>query len=159
MKATKGKCVLAAEGAKAGGQPRNKISFGRQGESLVVSQLQESGWRIVERNWRSGKHGEVDIIALDPDSILVFLEVKTRRTHDDAEPAARAGFDSVHGLKQHRIMRLAMQFLTERCLTPEDLPCRFDVVVVHYHGPLSDSGSPEIPEVTHVKNAFHRIGW
>ncbi|HEY9718287.1 MAG TPA: YraN family protein [Trichormus sp.] len=159
MKATKGKCVLAADGAKAGGQPHNKISFGRQGESLVVNQLQESGWRIVERNWRSGKHGEVDIIALDPDSILVFLEVKTRRTHDEAEPAARAGFDSVHGLKQHRIMRLAMQFLTERCLTPEDLPCRFDVVVVHYHGPPCDSASLEIPEVTHVKNAFHRIGW
>ena len=159
MSAKKRKAILVADEMKPRSQQRNKISFGRQGETLVASQLQESGWRIVERNWRSGRHGEVDIIAIDPDSVLVFMEVKTRRTVDEAEPVACVGFDSVHGLKQHRILRLAMQFLTERCLSPEELPCRFDVVVVHYHGPPADGQTAEIPEVTHVKNAFHRLGW
>jgi putative endonuclease len=159
MNTSEGRAVLVADDSTPNGRVRNKVGFGRQGENLVAERLQESGWRIIERNWRSGKHGEIDIIAFDPDSILVFLEVKTRRTYDEADPAARAGFDSVHGLKQHRILRLAMQFLLERCLSPDDISCRFDVVVVRYHGPPDEAGTAEIPEVTHVENAFHRIGW
>jgi len=139
--------------------PKTKIGFGRQGEALVADQLEASGWRIVERNWRNGKHGEIDIIAFDQDSVLVFMEIKTRRTRDSEDCSARVGFDSVHGLKQHRIMRLAMTFLAQRCLSAEHLPCRFDVVVVHYHSPPGTENLSAQPEITHVKNAFHGLGW
>lgn len=49
---------------------------GKYGEDLAVKFLQDQGYKILARNFRS-HFGEIDIIGLDG-GILVFIEVKTR---------------------------------------------------------------------------------
>lgn len=48
---------------------------GLEGEDRVVCYLEENGYEILERRFRSGP-GEVDIIARQND-VIVFVEVKT----------------------------------------------------------------------------------
>ena len=54
----------------------NKIK-GKYGEEIAVNYLIKNGCKIVEKNYRFSRYGEIDIIALDG-SILCFIEVKTR---------------------------------------------------------------------------------
>ena len=55
-----------------------KDLLGRRGEELAAGYLESLGMPIVERNWRCAE-GEIDIVALDGDA-LVIAEVKTRRS-------------------------------------------------------------------------------
>lgn len=52
--------------------------LGESGERLAAGHLEAKGYRIIGRNVRLSNSGEVDIIALDGDT-LVFVEVRTRR--------------------------------------------------------------------------------
>jgi putative endonuclease len=47
---------------------------GRSGEDAAAAYLEEKGIKILEKNFR-GRKGEIDIIALDGDT-LIFVEVK-----------------------------------------------------------------------------------
>ena len=46
--------------------------------------LEEKGYRILERDWKSGHH-DLDIVALDGNT-LVIVEVKTRRNRLFGDP-------------------------------------------------------------------------
>jgi putative endonuclease len=49
---------------------------GQLGENAAAKYLKKKGYKIIERNY--GKRwGEVDIIAISPEKVLVFIEVKT----------------------------------------------------------------------------------
>ncbi len=54
----------------------NKSETGKLGEDLACRYLAKKGYRIIARNHRQ-KWGEIDIITIDPDGTLVFVEVKT----------------------------------------------------------------------------------
>ena len=58
--------------------------LGKWGEDLAAEYLQEKGYLIIERDWKSG-HRDLDIVAQDSDTI-VFVEVKTRRNRLFGEP-------------------------------------------------------------------------
>lgn len=51
---------------------------GDAGEGLAEKYLKDMGWKILGRNIKRG-FGEVDILAIDKDKALVFVEVKTLR--------------------------------------------------------------------------------
>ena len=70
---------------------------------------------------------------------LVFVEVKARAGHAFGEAA-----EAVTPLKQHRMTRLADQYLMTHHI--HECPCRFDVVSIHF-----DAGATDI-EV--IQNAF-----
>lgn len=59
------------------------------GEDKACKFLQKSGFKIIERNFRKG-YGEIDIIAIDSsnskEKILVFIEVKTRKSNSFGSP-------------------------------------------------------------------------
>ena len=57
----------------------SNISIGKQGEGLAQEFLKKNGYKILEINKRFSKYCEIDIIALDRET-LVFCEVKTRKT-------------------------------------------------------------------------------
>ncbi|MEP0365451.1 MAG: YraN family protein [Cyclobacteriaceae bacterium] len=58
---------------------------GKYGEDLAVSFLEEKGFEILERNYRHG-HGEIDMIGLLKNELLVFFEVKIRKSDTYGEP-------------------------------------------------------------------------
>jgi putative endonuclease len=78
--------------------------LGRDGEDLAVRYLLDRGMEVVERNWRC-EHGEVDIVAVDGDC-LVICEVKTRRSLAFGEPV-----EAVTRAKAARLRRLAAAYV------------------------------------------------
>lgn len=59
-------------------------TFGRIGETLAKSWLEEAGFTVLQQNWRTGRF-EIDLIAYK-DMILHFIEVKTRKDHSYGYP-------------------------------------------------------------------------
>ena len=58
--------------------------LGKWGEDLAAAFLEEKGYQIVERDWKSGHH-DLDIIAKEANT-LVIVEVKTRRNRLFGDP-------------------------------------------------------------------------
>ncbi|MBE1874584.1 YraN family protein [Myceligenerans pegani] len=56
---------------------RTKDEVGRSGERIALAHVAARGWTVLATNWRCGRLGELDIVALDGD-VLVVVEVKTR---------------------------------------------------------------------------------
>jgi len=94
-------------------------ALGRSGEEAALAYLLKRKYKIVCRGFRFHR-GEIDIIAYDKD-ILVFVEVKTRRSPDFGRPE-----ESVTPLKQRQIRKLAEAYLMLNDLG--DIPCRFDIL-------------------------------
>jgi len=112
----------------------NKPEIGKTGEYLAEKELVKAGMTIIDRNFRS-KHGEIDIIALDGETI-VFIEVKAWSAY---------GIENLHysinKKKQRRIIETAKYFLNiNRKYNGSAI--RFDVVFV------------EKEAVTHLASAF-----
>lgn len=115
-----------------------RATLGRWGEDLAVELYRRRGFRIVARNYRCGRLGEIDVIA-QSGGLVVFCEVKTRRTDRFGIPAEAVGYH-----KQQRLRRLAVQWLAEN--KPGRVELRFDVVSVIV--------GPRGPQVTHLPAAF-----
>lgn len=98
----------------------NKRDTGRRYEQAAARYLEQQGLRILERNYRC-RQGEIDLIAQDG-RVLVFVEVKYRKTAAKGEPA-----EAVTPLKQQRIRSVASYYLYSR-RHGEDAPCRFDII-------------------------------
>ena len=60
------------------GDPRHTL--GIVAERAVGAWLEACGWRLLGRRVRVLGGVEVDIVALDPDGVLVGVEVRARRT-------------------------------------------------------------------------------
>jgi putative endonuclease len=112
---------------------------GRQGEELAATYLVERGYTIVQRNWRCPL-GELDIIA-EAQQTLVFVEVRTRRSH-------RFGLaeESITPAKQARLIELAQSYL--QAAVGPDRSWRIDVITIQW-----EAGRPRL---NHLENA---VGW
>lgn len=98
--------------------------LGQRGELLAVRHLRKNGYKVLYRNFRARRGGEVDIVCRDKAcDELVFVEVKTRRTLDYGTPASAVNLD-----KQKLIARGALAWL--RLLDHPDIRFRFDIVEV-----------------------------
>ncbi|CAN7492965.1 YraN family protein [Knoellia sp. LjRoot47] len=111
------------------------LALGRYGEELAARYLRDRGIRVLERNWRCPE-GEIDIIALDGDC-LVVCEVKTRGGTVTGDPVEAVTWEKVS-----RLRRLAAAYLRSR---PGSVAhARVDVI-----GVLAVRGRP--PVVRHVE--------
>jgi putative endonuclease len=81
---------------------------GRQGELLAGRHLEELGYRVIDRNFRSA-HGELDLVATTVTS-LVFCEVRSRLA---PRPSALA-IESIGPDKRRRVRRMAREWLSSR---------------------------------------------
>jgi putative endonuclease len=122
---------------------RPPASFGERGEAVAAKHLRRRGYKIVARRARS-RLGEIDIVAVHG-STVVFVEVKTRRSHDAGHPA-----ESITADKQRRLTRSALAFLKRYGLL--ESPSRFDVVAVSW------AEHERRPVVEHYENAFEPVG-
>lgn len=99
-----------------------KVRLGARGEEQAVEYLEKNGYSVVSRNCRVGNH-EVDIICLDQaQSILIFCEVKTRKTSFFGDPSR-----AVDQKKIQSMQVVARTFLKRKHWTAE---YRFDVIAV-----------------------------
>jgi putative endonuclease len=97
---------------------------GDAAEDRVLAYLQDSGLRLLARNYRTPGRGggEIDLVMREPGGTLVFVEVRQRATGAFGGAAA-----SVSAAKQRRIVFAARHYVMRLATPPA---CRFDVVSV-----------------------------
>ena len=112
--------------------------LGIQGESIARATLEARGYAVLATRYRS-RFGEIDIVC-DDHGVVVFVEVKARRT-------ARYGHaaEAVSPHKRRRIAAMALEFLARHRRL--EAPCRFDVVAI------DRIGTPEV-SVHVIEGAF-----
>jgi putative endonuclease len=122
--------------------PRDhRIPLGRTGEDAALTWLLARGYTLIERNYRFGRHGELDLIMEAPEGDIAFVEVKTSRSSTAGDPLGW-----IHGRKQHKVQRIAQAWCLQRGINM-NRPMRFDAVAVH-------TGPDGTEHVVHVPNAF-----
>jgi len=122
--------------------PQGK-SLGQRGEAAAARFLKKKGYILVARSDRM-RLGEIDLVAVDGRTV-VFVEVKTRRSHETGHPAEAVDED-----KQRRLTRLALTYLKRHNLL--EYPARFDVVAVTWADDRRE------PAIEHFENAFEAVG-
>ena len=95
---------------------------GRQGEEYAAQHFERLGYQVLARNHRT-RYGELDLVVFDGQT-LVFVEVKTRRSHQ------RDAWESLHQVKQSKVRRMAIAYLSESSDRPFGTRLRFDGVAV-----------------------------
>jgi putative endonuclease len=105
----------------------DRQALGRAAEEAAAQFLAAQQLTILKRNYRC-RAGELDIVALERDAVLVIAEVRLRSRSNYGGGAA-----SVDGIKQRRIVRASRHLLTThrqlaRCAV------RFDVLDVKPDG-------------------------
>lgn len=82
--------------------------IGALGEHLAAEYVSNAGLHILQRNWRNGRQGELDIIAADPfNNCYVVIEVRTRTGSQYG-----SGYVSVDWKKYSKLRKLAAQWLS-----------------------------------------------
>lgn len=106
-------------------RPRGSRGTGYDFERVAEKFLTGTGYRILERNFRTHT-GEIDFIG-EEKGTLCFIEVKGRGSDLFGSPA-----ESVTLEKQRRIFRAAEAYLLRR--RGARARCRFDVVTIEEAG-------------------------
>ena len=122
--------------------PRKPL--GQRGEAAAARFLKRRRYKIIARGDRLHP-GELDLVAVDRDRTIVFVEVKTRQSQDAGHPS-----EAVTPAKQRRLTRLAVTFLKRHGLL--EYPARFDVIAVTW------PQARRRPTIEHIPNAFEAVG-
>ena len=78
--------------------PRHVL--GLAAEEATAAWLERSGWRVVGRRCRAAGGGEVDLLALDAQRVLVAVEIRARRTGRTGAPAETVGARHVERIRR-----------------------------------------------------------
>ena len=116
------------------------MTIGERGELRAAEYLQNKGFYILERNYRT-RLGEIDLICAD-DRYLVFVEVKTRSSTSFGMPC-----EAVTSVKQRKLVLAAQQWLYNH---PTELQPRFDVVEILVSPDRSTCRIRHIPDAFEV---------
>jgi putative endonuclease len=116
--------------------------LGQWGERRCERFLVRKGLKILTRNF-SCKTGELDLVMVDADGSIVFVEVRTRSSR--GQEIFGSPEESVTYPKRVKLLRAARYFMAMHKI--ENRPFRFDVVSII----LNQTGKEQ---VTHYENAF-----
>lgn len=120
---------------------------GEVGENLAADHFASHGYRMLDRNWRSGRHdlrGELDVVCFDPASrTLIVGEVKTRH-----HPTFGGSLVSLAPGQQRRIRRLAAARIAAGVPGFEEV--RFDLVGID----VDEGSGRRTARLTHVVAAW-----
>lgn len=100
------------------------MNIGSLGEKLAGEFLEKEGFKLIERNFKTPRWGEIDLVMRDGDTI-VLVEVKTRSASSAAIYGGPMG--SIHPRKLEALKRAAQFYLTK---TGWEGPARIDAVAV-----------------------------
>ena len=110
--------------------------LGKWGEDLAAAYLQDKGYAIIERDWKSGRR-DIDIIAKDEAGTIVFVEVKTRRSRVFGEPEDAIDYRKMQSLQQAINHYIKLHHINSQV--------RFDIISI-----VGTPGSE--PEINHIKD-------
>ena len=116
------------------------MQMGIWGEELAAAYLREKGYVILERDWHS-THRDIDLIAQDGDCI-VFVEVKTRRNRDFADPLQAINYE-----KRKNLQLAINHYIHYRKF---DNPWRFDIITI------VGGMDATMPEINHIEDIAFR---
>ena len=119
--------------------PPGRAYLGEYGELVAASYLRARGCKVLYRNFRYGKRGELDIVCRDGE-ILVACEVKS-----SASPASGAPMRAVDRRKRELLRHGLRNWL--HLLRRDDIPTRFDIIEVSLIG-------GQKPIIRHHRAAF-----
>ena len=94
--------------------------LGKWGEDIAAAYLEEKGYEILERDWKSGHH-DLDIVAKDGHT-LVIVEVKTRRNRLFGDPEEAIDY------KKRKSLQSAINHYIKSHHTGQDV--RFDIISI-----------------------------
>ena len=118
---------------------KDRYALGRWGERQCEKFLRRKGLKTLTRNYACNA-GEIDLIMVDNDRAIVFVEVKTR-LDEEFTPTEEV----VNKTKADKIAKTSRYFISMHDIA--DRPYRFDIVTIT----LGRRGSADI---RHYKNAF-----
>ncbi len=95
----------------------NKKEIGKIGEDFALEYFIKEGFEICERNYKT-HFGEIDLI-LRKENLLIFVEVKTRKSLEFGEPV-----EAINKKKQEKIKFIANYYLAT--IKNKNLQVRFD---------------------------------
>ena len=97
--------------------------------------MKKLGYKILEKNWKYSRIGEIDLIAKDKDTI-VFVEVKYRRTNTYG-----SAIEAITLKKLTKIYQSALAYLEQTQLKYKNY--RIDIIAIDK---IAE------PEIQHYKN-------
>ena len=100
----------------------NKRSLGTFYETVACEFLLSEGFKVLDRNFRL-RNGEIDIIGIDTDAYLCFVEVKYRKTK-----ALGTALEAVTFNKAKQVRKMAEFYLYSKRL--QDFDVRFDIIAI-----------------------------
>jgi len=100
----------------------SNAEIGQLGENIAAKYLKRHGYKIIDRNFRSRRWGEIDIVATKDDT-LVFVEVKARVGTKYGQPV-----EAVTPFKLRALKRAGQYYKLENPDLPDAL--RIDVVSI-----------------------------
>jgi len=119
----------------------HNISVGKVGEEIAGRFLEQKGYKILERGFRSRRWGELDLVC-EEGKVLVFVEVKTRISSEFGSPE-----ESITYFKKRSLKRAVLYYCQTHPNCSKSL--RMDVLSVT----LNDDRK-SVCEIKHYENAF-----
>jgi len=95
--------------------------FGDWGEQIAVDYLISNNIKVIGRNIRT-RYGEIDILG-QKDGIIIFFEVKTRRTEEFGNPE-----DAVDYKKREHMKNSALDYMQSNL--DLEMDWRIDVIAI-----------------------------
>lgn len=118
----------------------DRKKFGNFGEDLATSFLKKKGYRIIERNFRVHRLGEIDIVA-EYKGKIIFAEVRAKSGRSFCSPE-----ESVGPIKKRKLALMANFYLTAKKLWHK--PHAIDGVFIEYDG--------DEYEIRHLENMIEQ---
>lgn len=118
-----------------------RVARGARAERQAARFLQHRGLKLLARNYHC-RFGEIDLVMIDRQDCLVFVEVRLRRDSDYA-----SALQSIDWRKQDKIRKAALSFLAGRPRL-QRLAARFDVVAIQ------QENQRQKVSIDWIKNAF-----
>lgn len=115
---------------------KNMAHTGNYGEQLAADYLRKRGYDIIATNWHCPR-GEIDIVA-QHNALLVFVEVKTRRTR-----TTETAFASITPQKRERLIASVYAWLDQNA--DDEANWRIDVIAI---------ALTRQPTIEHVEDAL-----
>lgn len=117
-----------------------KKDLGDLGEKIAEKFLKDKGYKILDKNFRYGNFGELDIIAQCNDCII-FCEVKTRKK---TAPCEFLPEDNITREKQKKLIKLAEIYLSKNSLMDKSWQIDILAIEVYRNGTF---------DIRHTENA------